>query len=625
MPSDNTPLPVQAQDLCLLVYAPFGDDYALSRYPGDNTRWRDHPLLASLSEVAASGVPVLAMLDLPGEPTRLLQIDPAAPAALREEICWKLDMAAAPSLSGLLQTALARYPGKRLALCLEGHGSGYLPAIDKAGLMHLHELGRLGDWQRAGQEQAPFDASGRSVYERGVPTLPGGGPTLPGGGPTLPGGGPTLPGGGPTLPGGGPTLPGGGPTLPGGGPTLPGGGPTLPGGGPTLPGGGPTLPGGGPTLPGGGPTLPGGGPTLPGGGPTLPGGGPTLPVSHASMPTWVLGQALAAGLQGSGSRLAVLHLANCFNMSVEVLHTVAPYADAASGYCSTNYFSGAASYPAVFRRLAQAGSTAAVTLAGWFVEENHRLLSQRGRHPLVGGALELRRMADVTRGVEQLSDALLQELRTTRHPRRSRRRIESAVVKAQQYDTSGDLLLEGPDQLTDLHSLAHCMARDLEDWPEVHTAALALCRALEGIKRVGDIDSPWMDDRGEIVWDFTDPHLAMNIFLPDPTRSGQWDWRTPFYVDINPGQGPARLQVGVVPFLQETNWVEFVREYHADTVFRAISVPGLFTVPTARHGVRPVPADRLVPGQRAARQAPVPGPIARRVATMLAKDDPVDD
>jgi hypothetical protein len=614
----DSPAPLHARDLCLVVYAPFGDDYALSRYPGDNTQWRTHPLVGSLAEVATCGVPVVAMLDLPGEPTRLLQIDPSSPADVKDEACWKLDMASAPSLSGLLQTARARYPGRRLVLCLEGHGNGYLPAIDKAGLLRLHEQGQLGDWQRAGNEQAPFDPSGHPVYQRGMPTLPGGGPTLPGGGPTLPGGGPTLPGGGPTLPGGGPTLPGGGPTLPGGGPTLPGGGPTLPGGGPTLPGGGPTLPGGGPTLPGGGPTLPGGGPTL-------PGGGPTLPVSHSSMPTWVLGQALAAGLQGDDARLAVLHFANCFNLSVEVLHTVAPHADAASGYCSTNYFSGAASYAPVFRRLSLVGSASPEALAAWFIEENHRLLQARGRHPLVGGALDLRRMASIARGVDQLSDALLEELRRTQRPKRARRRIQDSMVRAQQYDTSGDLLLEGPDQLTDLHSLAHCMAQDLEDWPRVHAAARELGRALEGIKRVGDTDSPWMDSTGQVVWDFSDPHLAMNIFLPDPGRSGQWDWRTPFYVDINPGQGPARMQSGVVPFLQETTWVEFLREYHSDTVFRSISVPGLFTVPTVRQGVPPIDPKRRLPGQRAARKGPQPGPIARRVAQWLQKDEAVDD
>ena len=47
--------PLQAAQTCLVVYAPFGDDYALSRYPGETLRWREHPLVASLSQVAVGG------------------------------------------------------------------------------------------------------------------------------------------------------------------------------------------------------------------------------------------------------------------------------------------------------------------------------------------------------------------------------------------------------------------------------------------------------------------------------------------------------------------------------------------------------------------------------------------
>ena len=331
-------------------------------------------------------------------------------------------------------------------------------------------------------------------------------------------------------------------------------------------------------------------------------------------------------MDGAERPLAVIHFANCFNLSVEVLHTVAPHAEAASGYCSTNFFSGAGSYPQVFRRLALDGAVSPEVLAGWFVDENHQLLQARGRHPLVGGALSLSRMPAIAQAVERLSDALLSELRSTKHPKRARRRISNAMVKAQQYDTNGDLSLEGPDQLTDLGSLAHWLATDLEDWVAVHAAATELRTLLAGIKRVGDTDSPWMDETGQVVWDFSDPHLAMNIFLPDPMRSGQWDWRTPFYVDINPGQGPARLQVGVVPFLHETNWVEFLREFHSETVFRSISVPGLFTVPTVRQGVLPAPAAARQPGvARPGRKAPTEGPISRRVSELLKKDPDIDD
>ncbi|MBN8487126.1 MAG: hypothetical protein J0M20_05250, partial [Burkholderiales bacterium] len=389
---------------------------------------------------------------------------------------------------------------------------------------------------------------------------------------------------------------------------------------------GPTLPTGGPTLPTGGPTLPTGGPTLPTGGPTLPTGGPTLPVSHASMPTFTIGQALSQGLT-PGQPLALIHFANCFNMSVELLHTVAPFAEAASGYCNANFYTGAASYPAVFQRLREAGSASAEDIAAWFVRENHALLAQRGRHPIVGGALSLSRMSEIARGVEALADALLAVMSDSPHPRRTRRRIQGALIAAQQYDTSGDLRMDGPDQLTDLLSLARCIERELAEWPEVAAAARRLASQLDGVKRVGDTDSPWMDPSGEVIWDFEDEALAMNIFLPDPMRSGQWDWRTPFYVDINPGQGPGRLQFGVIDFLKETTWVEFIREYHSLTVFRSISVPGLFSVPTARRDVVRLPRERLerARGAQRHRQPPRPGPIAQRVARLLPKPDDIDD
>ena len=151
------------------------------------------------------------------------------------------------------------------------------------------------------------------------------------------------------------------------------------------------------------------------------------------------------------------------------------------------------SYPQVFRRLALDGAVSPEVLAGWFVDENHQLLQARGRHPLVGGALSLSRMPAIAQAVERLSDALLSELRSTKHPKRARRRISNAMVKAQQYDTNGDLSLEGPDQLTDLGSLAHWLATDLEDWVAVHAAATELRTLLAGIKRVGDTDSPWME------------------------------------------------------------------------------------------------------------------------------------
>ncbi|MEP6503077.1 MAG: hypothetical protein ABJD97_07100, partial [Betaproteobacteria bacterium] len=63
-----------------------------------------------------------------------------------------------------------------------------------------------------------------------------------------------------------------------------------------------------------------GAPVLPIGNPTMPIGNPTMPTSHMAVSTWALGE----GMRVSGvPKIAVIHFNNCFNMSVEVLHTVA--------------------------------------------------------------------------------------------------------------------------------------------------------------------------------------------------------------------------------------------------------------------------------------------------------------
>ncbi|MBN8487273.1 MAG: hypothetical protein J0M20_06050, partial [Burkholderiales bacterium] len=145
LPSSATSL--STEDLCLVVHAPFGDDYALSRYPdGETLSVLRTPLVESLRGVASTGVAVVALVDLPGEATHLVNIPPGQPQAAHAEPHWKMDMSAAPTLSGLLRAAARAYPDRRLMLAVEGHGSGYQPAIDKAGLLALHEAGLVGDW-----------------------------------------------------------------------------------------------------------------------------------------------------------------------------------------------------------------------------------------------------------------------------------------------------------------------------------------------------------------------------------------------------------------------------------------------------------------------------------------------
>jgi len=544
--------PLRNDALCFVVHAPFGDDETLSRYPGtERQSLENHPLVAALRGVAAQGVAVLALIDRPGEETWLVDIPPGQPDGVRMASQWKQDMTAAGSLAGLLRAARARYPDRAQVLSLEGHGMGYLPAIDVGGL--LSTAGQLPPdsgihWEFSDVDGAPFNEDGS------------------------------------------------------------------------------------PALPGGFPGLPGGFPGLPGGFPGLPGGFPGLPLKHAALPTFELSEALRSVAAEGGPRLAVVHLGGCFNFAIEILHSIAPYAVAAAGYPNYNFFTAGAHYARVFQRLREAGGATEKQLADWFVDENHALLSARGRHPIVGSTLLLSRMQGIGDAVEGLSDALLKAIDTAadKPARRAvRQRIENAIAAAQQYDSSGDLMLETPDQLTDLYSLANALIQHLPNHRDVVSAAEALGRQLEGIKRVGDVDVPWMDDDEQVIWNFAEPTLAMGIYLPDPLRGGQWDWRAPYYIDINPGAGPARLQRGVIEFLRQTAWVPFLIAYHRETRFYALALPRPARLPVARDGVRPLPEERL----HQARQAPRPprqratrlGPIARRTANHPASKLELDE
>ncbi|HEX7686095.1 MAG TPA: hypothetical protein VF453_00250 [Burkholderiaceae bacterium] len=336
--------------------------------------------------------------------------------------------------------------------------------------------------------------------------------------------------------------------------------------------------------------LPGGNPTTPGGSPTMPGGSPTMPAGHRVMSTWALGE----GLRLSGApRVAVLHFNNCFNMAVEVLHTVAPYAEAATGYCNYNFFSAGQAYPAVFRRLAEAGGASALELAKWFADENHRVLHAAGHEPTVAGTVALERMQAVAAGVDALSDALLEALRGA--PAGGRHAvvdaIRDAIVAAQQYDSNGDDELDAPDELTDLDSLAAEFSRaDFGD-ARVRAAAKALHEALADIKQYGDTGSPWMAPG--VHWDFASENLAMNIFLPDPLLDGVWDWRSQYYLSINPDTTRPQPQRHVIDFLKETDWGDFLLEYHRDTP--------LVGVRTAKPPRAPVLHTRADPRRRRAR------------------------
>ena len=163
--------------------------------------------------------------------------------------------------------------------------------------------------------------------------------------------------------------------------------------------------------------------------------------------------------------------------------------------------------------------------------------------------------------------------------------IRAAIEEAQQFDTGngGSFDLEAPDELTDLLSLAVAVGR--RTWPGAKVAAAAqkLAARLQGIKVYGDDDEPWVDLT--VRWDFSSQDLAMNIFLPDPLRVGLWDWRSPFYLDVNPDPTQPRFQPGIIDFVQVTDWVDFIIEYHKGSEFkrlRSAAIPA-FPVYRAEH------------------------------------------
>ncbi len=327
------------------------------------------------------------------------------------------------------------------------------------------------------------------------------------------------------------------------------------------------------------PILPTGSPILPTGSPILPTGSPILPVNHMPLSSWGTGDALRRAQECGAPKVALLHFNNCFNMSAELLHTVAPYAEYATGYMNYNFFTAGETYPDVFRRLARPGSHTTRQLAEWFALGNQKFLEAKGNHPTVGASVQLARMKGIADGIDSVARELLQALRANPLASQARRdigdAIQTAIESAQQYDTSsgGGFGLETPDELTDVGSLALTLQAPSVLPNAVRVAARALSQLLADIKRYGSDDAPWLDTT--VRWDFKPAKkddLAMNILLPDPLRKGIWDWRSPYYMDINPDPNLPLVQPHVIEFLKETNWVEFIDEYHKGVRFTGLLV-----------------------------------------------------
>jgi len=320
-------------------------------------------------------------------------------------------------------------------------------------------------------------------------------------------------------------------------------------------------------LPTGSPILPTGSPILPTGSPILPTGSPILPAGPLPLSTYGLGEALRLGTGDGKHRIAVIHFNNCFNMSVEVMHTVAPYAAFATGYCNYNFFTAGETYPAAFSRWMAQRPLTPLGLAQCFADANHDKLKAKKNHPTIGCVVALAEIDAIVRRLDRLARELTRLLDIPDPVARGvvRDKIQAAIGGSRQYDTVPGFVLGLPDQLTDLASLARALTQQAFPGSDVHRLADALLKSLRGIKRYGDTDAPWVDLG--VQWKFADDALAMNVFLPDPGLQGVWDWRSPYYLERTPAPGKPPIQPHVIRFLKQTRWIEFLIEYHKQVRF----------------------------------------------------------
>jgi Clostripain family len=323
-------------------------------------------------------------------------------------------------------------------------------------------------------------------------------------------------------------------------------------------------------------------PLLPMGEPMLPMGEPMLPANHYPISTWGIGWALkhyVESRKSPRSNIAVIHFNNCFNMAIELLHTVSPYATFATGYANYNFFTAGRAYSSVFSDFQQSPNKNAETLARLFAEKNRDALAALPQpHPTVGASIALSRMDAIKAAIDALANALIAALPVHRNI------IRDAIAKAQQYDTIGDFSLDVPDEVSDVGSLAAAFKATTFS-PQVTHAASDLAQSVANTFVYGVTAKPWVSNQH--LWALDNPVLSMNVFLPDPTLAGRWDWRSPFYLATTPGQNVA--QPNVIEFLRDSSWVAFIKKYHEQTAFRSLLAPRILDLPVAvgRRGAKP--------------------------------------
>jgi hypothetical protein len=296
--------------------------------------------------------------------------------------------------------------------------------------------------------------------------------------------------------------------------------------------------------------------------PELPVESPEIHPVALPMSTWGLGFALRSAIKSGVPRPAVVHFNNCFNMSVELLHTVAAHADYATGYANYNFFTAGEAYSEVFKELRRAGSATREQLAKWFAAKNGAMLATKQNHPSVGATIALRRMAGVRTAISGLAKELTDALKSPSGDG-VRARIRDAVLAAQQYDTGQSFQLQVPDQLTDLADFASQLRLQFPSGA-IHDKAAVLIKALASVWQYGDFDRPWMDENQ--IWDFRNQRLGINILFPDPGIEGLWDWRSPYYMKNTLETDKPPAQAHVIDFLADSSgrspWVKFLIEYH---------------------------------------------------------------
>jgi hypothetical protein len=310
------------------------------------------------------------------------------------------------------------------------------------------------------------------------------------------------------------------------------------------------------------------------------GGPPAWENNQGLLSTWALGQGLAIATgsgEACGRKVSVIHFNNCFNMSVELLATVAPHAYFATGYMNYNFFTGGASYADVFARLKAEPDAHASDLARLFALGNQAKLKEIKGHPTTGSAVALRRMPGIVQALYCFSTALTQDAQNAA----GRAAIQEAIEKAQQYDTGSGWDLEVPDQITDLRSLAEFVSKSQALSAAAVAAAKDLFQALDCIKVYGDKGEPLFlsDQTPPISWDFECAPLAMNIFCPDPSRVGLWDPRSPYYL-LPPIAALPNVIEFLRPFDGKANpWLEFIVEYHRGAAFSSYVYPMIIFPP----------------------------------------------